>query len=146
MKYLLSAIAIVTLFTLANCGSGSDDPEPVITEEEKQLNRLAKTWVPGTVTHAGDEITEDFDGFTLIITKSKTYTVSGNMAGFDYEPFKNAGTWVFKDGNLNIMKRNDGVEMAVHVTDNTLELTFDMAEENGRIGGLGSYTFELVVK
>lgn len=146
MKYILSIIAIVTVFTLTNCDSGPDDPEPAITEEEKQLSRLAKTWIPGTVTYAGDVITEDFDGFTLNITKNKTYTVAGTMGGFDYEPFKNAGTWDFKDGDLNLMKRNDGVEMTVLVTDDTLELTFDMAEENGRIAGLGSYKFELVVK
>ena len=110
------------------------------------MNKLAKTWVLETAVYGDDDVTDRFDGFTLTITKSKSYTTTGSLGDYDYEPFKTSGTWDFKGDNLNVMTRNDDVDMAVSVTDAELTLGFTMTEANGRIEGLGLYQFNFVAQ
>ena len=136
-------LVVLPAITFMDCSS-SDDPASEPTEEEKQIQRLAKTWVLGSVEYGGDNISDRFDDFALTFTASKTYTATGSLGDFDYEPFKTSGTWVFKDGNLNLLARNDGVDMTAQVTDNTLTLTFNFTEANGRVAGLGEYKFDLI--
>ena len=151
MKYIKSMPLSLSLILLSfsfilllmNCSSSSDDPDPELTEEEKQINLLSKAWVLGTVEYASDNVTDRFGGFTLTMTKGKTYSSTPDRGDYDYEPFKASGSWDFKGGNLNMINRNDGVEMEVSVTENTLILTFLISESNGRIAGLGEYRFEL---
>ena len=142
---ILTALLVALLFILTNCSSSSD-PAPQLTEEEVQINKLSKTWVLGTVVYTDDDVTDRFDDFSLTFTKSKTYTAAGSLGDYDFEPFKASGTWDFKSGDLNVITRNDGVNMEVSVTDNALFLTFNMTEANGRLAGLGSYRFDLVTK
>lgn len=144
MKALISTILTMgALFVMMNCSS-SEDPDPQLSDEEKQMNRLAKTWTLGTVTYGDEVITDRFDDFALTFSKTKAYSASGNLGGYDYEPFKVSGTWDFKDGNLNVVNRDDGIDMVVEVTDTDLVLIFTMTEENGKVAGLGAYKFELL--
>ena len=145
MKTNIFTALLVALLFLTNCSSSSD-PGPQLTEEEVQINKLTKTWVLGTVTYVDDDVTDRFTDFSLTLTKSKTYTTTGSLGDYDFEPFKALGTWDFKGGDLNMITRNDGVNMEVSVTDNALFLTFIMTEANGRMAGLGSYRFDLVTQ
>ena len=141
---LLTFFTIAT-FSLWNCSS-SGDPEPELTEEEIQINKLARTWTLGTVMYGDDDVTERFADFRLTFTKSKQYTATGNLGDYDFEPFKPSGTWDFKSANVNLINRNDGVDMAAQVSDDALVLIFSMTEANGRIAGLGAYRFDLVAE
>ena len=147
MKLIFRYI-IVTVFlsALMNCSSNSDDPGPELTEEEKQINRLAKTWSLGAVHYSGDEVTDRFDGFTLTMTKSKTYSSTPERGDYDFEPFKDTGSWDFKGDNLNVLDRNDGVVMDIVVTETSLRLIFMITESNGRLAGLGEYQFEMTTQ
>lgn len=137
-------LRVVILLTCLHCSSS--DPEPELTEEEKQMERLTKTWVLGTVRYGEENISGRFDGFVLTLTDAKTYTAGGNLGDYDFEPFKASGSWDFKNNNLNLLSRNDGVDMSAQVTDNSLVLIFTMTEANGRVAGLGEYRFDLVVQ
>ena len=99
------------LLCIRNCSSNDPEPEREPTAEEQQLDKLAKTWALGVVTHGGDDVTDHFEDFASTITKGKAYTASGSLSDFDYKPFKQSGTWDFADDNLNRITRNDGVEM-----------------------------------
>ena len=151
MKYIkttlfsLSLIIICLSFTclLMNCSSTSDDPDPKLTEEEKQINRLAKTWSLGKVEYSADDVSDRFGGFTLTMTKGKAYSSTPDRGNYDFEPFKASGSWDFKDGNLNVLNRNDGVDMDIVVTETSLLMTFVITEANGRRAGLGEYKFSL---
>jgi len=129
-----------------NCSSTSDDPDPELTEEEKQINRLAKTWNLGKVLYGGDDVSDRFSGFTLTMTKGKAYSSTPDRGNYDFEPFKASGSWDFKGDNLNVLDRNDGVEMDIVVTETSLRMNFIIAESNGRIAGLGEYQFEMTTQ
>jgi hypothetical protein len=147
MKRIFQYTAIALfLFSMVNCSSSSDDPGPELTEEEMQINRLAKTWSLGTVHYGGDDVTDRFDGFTLNMTKSKTYSSTLERGDYDFEPFKDTGSWDFKGDNLNVLDRNDGVEMDIVVTENSLKMNYLITESNGRLAGLGEYQFDLTTQ
>src|SRR5688572_27071867 len=130
------SILIILFIGLTMMHCSSEDAEPKLSDEEKQMNKLAKTWTLGTVTHGDEVITDRFEDFALTFTKTKHYTASGNLGDYDYDPFRNSGTWDFQEGNLNLVTRDDGVVMVVQVTDRDLLLTFTMTEANGRLAGL----------
>jgi hypothetical protein len=145
MKTSIMTSVIFFVLGAMSCSSSSD-PEPELSEEEKQINKLAKTWTLGKVTYGDDDVTERFDGFELTMTKEKAYNTSGNRGDYDYEPFKSSGSWELHDDNINIISRDDGVEMGSQVTENELVLIFSISEENGRRAGLGNYRFDLVAQ
>ena len=141
MKPHTSKIALIVLmfgFTLA-CSSSESDPEPQLTAEEMQTEKLAKTWVLGTVNHGSDDISERFENFALTFAKDNKYTATGSLGGYDVEPFKNLGTWNFHNNDLNAIGRDDGVVMTTVVTDVALKLSFEVTEENGSYPLLDSW-------
>jgi len=156
MKYIKSIALSLALYIigfsfllLMNCSSttgNDDDPQPELTEEEKQINLLAKTWNLKKVEYGPDDVTDRFNEFTLTMTKSKTYSTTPDRGDYDFEPFKDAGSWDFKSGNLNVLNRNDGVEMDIVVNETTLRLNFIITESNGRLAGLGGYQFEMTAQ
>jgi len=133
-------VAILPVLT----GCSSSDPEPPLSAEEAQIQKLSKTWILGTVMYDGDNISDRFNDFELTFKPDKTYTATGALGDFDFEPFKATGSWDFKNGDLNQLIRNDGVDMTTEVTENTLSLSFTISEANGRVAGLGGYQFDLV--
>ena len=145
-SFSILIISLTFICLLMNCSSTSDDPGPELTEEEKQINLLAKTWSLGTVRYGGDDVTDRFSGFTLTMTKSKSYSSTPDRGNYDFEPFKDTGSWDFKGDNLNVLDRNDGVEMDILVTETSLRLNFIVAESNGRIAALGEYQFDLTTQ
>ncbi len=126
-----------------SCSEEGSDPVPE-DKEALQLQKLVKTWKPVAVMKDDVDVTSRFAGFTLTITGQKTYTTTPDRGGFDVEPFKANGTWDFKGDNLNILTRDDGVDMNVSITETRLNLQFQIANPNGRVLGIGEYNFELV--
>ena len=146
MKRIFQFIIIITFSSsLMNCSSSTDDPTEK-TAEEIQIEKLAKTWSLGTVRYGGDDVTDRFSGFTLTFTKSKTYSSTPDRGSYDFEPFESSGSWDFKENNLNLIHRNDGVDMDIIVSENTLKMNFIITESNGRLAGLGEYQFDLIVQ
>lgn len=126
-----------------SCGEEGSEPAPE-NEETIQLQKLAKTWQPVTVMKDDEDVTGRFTGFTVTFTQQKTYATTPERGGYDVEPFKPNGSWDFKDNNLNIISRDDGVDMNISVTETKLTLRFQIANPNGRVQGIGTYDFELV--
>ena len=143
MKYIKSIIISLSV-TLVLMSCADPAPQLELTAEEKQINLLAKTWGLGSVELGSVDVTNLFSGFTLDITKNKTFTTTANTGGYDRVPFEPSGNWDFKSGNLEVIDRSDGVVMDIKVTENSLTLIFIITEEGGRIAGIGEYRFALV--
>lgn len=130
-------------FHYLSCSNSSDDPGPTLSEEEKQVQRLAKTWQPGTVNLGPENVSDRFSGFELVLTDDKQYTTNGSLGDFDIDPFDATGSWEFKGGNINTIVRNDGVEMNLIISESSLTLTFSIESPEGKIAGIGEYQFQL---
>ena len=136
----------VCVFVVVSCSSSDPDPAPEMSAEEKQIEKLAKTWTLGTVRYGDEDISDRFENFALTLTEGKKYSATGSLGGFDYEPFKASGSWTFDSQDLNVINRNDGVVMDITVSEDNLSLVFTITEENGRRAGLGGYRFDLVTQ
>lgn len=144
MNTLRKILTLVLLCTIAfSCGEEESEPAPE-NEETTQLQKLAKTWVPVSIMKDDEDIIGRFTGFTITFTQQKTYTTTPSRGDFDVEPFKPSGAWDFRGDNLNIIARDDGVDMNISVTETRLTLQFQIANPNGRTWGIGEYDFELV--
>ena len=140
----LSKILTLVLLCTITFSCGEEESEPASENEEIiQLQKLAKTWIPVTIMKDDEEVSSRFPGFTITFTQQKTYATTLNRGGFDVEPFKASGTWDFGDNNLNVVSRDDGVDMNISVTETRLTLRFQIVNPNGRTLGLGEYDFEL---
>jgi len=146
MNTLHQILSILLLAIFAfSCSEESSDPVPE-NAETVQLKKLAQTWEPITVMKDDENVTGRFNGFTITFTQQKTYATTPDQGGYDVDPFQANGTWDFKGDNLNIISRDDGVDMNLSVTETKLTLQFQIANPNGRVLGIGEYNFELAPK
>lgn len=133
MKRVLPIFLILAVFTMISaCGPGPD-PDP--TPAELQTIKLAgengtKTWTVSDVLFDGiEDRTADWTGFTLTLTSSETasngYTTTGGLSG---GPWPSSGTWEFggtaDNPNINLVVRDDALEIAINASDNQLTMTF----------------------
>lgn len=129
------------------CGEEKSDPTPTPAPEDKeavQLQKLAKTWKTVSVMKDDEDVTNRFTDFTITFTKQKSYTTTPSRGNFDVAPFPASGAWDFRDDNLNLIARSDGVDMDITVTESKLALQFQISNPNGKVLGLGEYNFALV--
>jgi len=131
---------------LAGCkGGGNGDP----SAEEEQLKKLTKTWTTESVTFGGNEDrTTDWSQFTLTVTGTKGYSTTG---AFSPGPWPTSGTWDFAQNgdvvNINKVIRDDGLEVAITVTETSLTMTFTYDEathQGSRTEAVnGEYVFKM---
>lgn len=142
--YLLAFLAFGVIFSACK-----KDPEPEQTDEEKQLEKLAQTWVianpapTNAVTIEGNDVTDAWAAFTLTFTDG-AYSSTGAA---DTDVWPGSGTWTFADGDINTINRNDGVEISINVSDNTLKMNFNYSSTGGRLEGTeGDWEFNMVAQ
>ena len=141
-NYLVAMNILLSLCVFTACKSDDEDDLPPKTDEEVQVEKLSKTWIPGTVKRDGVDVTGEFSGFALTFTQNKTYTsVKGG------EVFPASGAWEFASGNVNRILRDDGIVMEIAVSAKTLNLQFQMSVSNGMTTGTpGDYEFDLITQ
>ena len=145
MRSRLSLVALaVTMILISGC---KDKNETTQTEEEKQIAKLTGTWVLQTgsnaVTVAGNDVSADWASFALTLGDG-TY-VSASPDSPEVWPLPPDRTWAFGASNLNLLVRDDGIEITVSVTDTSLKLQFDYSASGGRFAGIeGNWVFNMV--
>lgn len=119
-----------------------DDAQPSLQEVQKiALINGGSPWVTESVTKDGYDVTSQYADFKLTIG-SFTYTVE-KSAGNAWP--KAEGVWSFGNADGTVMVREDGVEMQVILTENTLQLSFTAPSTTGRVNSVeGEYVFNLV--
>ncbi len=147
IQFLIPFCLLLCAVIFTGCKKDDDTVEK--TAEQLQTEKLTKTWVYENVTLEGAAPGEDYSGFRVTFAASpdatnKTYTtVNGQSA------WPASGTWSFLGSNLNVIKRNDNIEMAVsNLTATTLTLTFTIPDAGGKFGErnqgtTGTYVFTL---
>lgn len=137
---LSSIVASVTM--LVACGGG-DDPSP----QQQMTNQLMNGGEPwsvagGTVTVDGNDVTNEWSGFTISFTED-TYTTNSSNAA---EVWPSSGTWDFaNETTTSDLQRGDGTSMDVSIDNNVLTIRFDAPwGVNGRTTSIGGgYVFVL---
>ena len=143
MKFKVSFLAsVLVLGTLVY--SCKEKPPPEKTDEEINTELLSKVWVPQTgsnaITVAGNDVSDVWAGFILTVG-DKTYTSSGADAA---EVWPASGSWAFGT-DANTLVRNDGIEIAISVTETTLVMKFNYSASGGRLSGIeGDWVFNMV--
>lgn len=135
----------VLLGTLLMMGCGDDDDNDGPSEEEMQLQMIAKSWQAQTVTFEGTDVTEaSFSNFTITFGDDKTFSTSNG------DPiFTGGGLWDF--GTTLDVLIVDGVTIntLVNADASALRLTFTATGESigARKSGLtGNYVFDLLAQ
>jgi len=134
IKYLLSLSLLVYIFTIVSCGEKTPDGP---TPEEAKITELSKTWNVGTiansVTFDGVDRTDDYAGFTLTITSSKSFTATDGFSPV----WPASGDWDFAGTadtpDLNTIIRSDDVEITIaNVSETALQLSFTYTTPGSR--------------
>lgn len=138
MKNIQRIYLLLIVGILASCGG--NDPKP-LTEEEKQIKMLAKTWSISAASVDGLDVEEWFAGLKVSFTESKLFTVTNAVPPI----WITAGTFeLVKSGSNYVIKRSDGVNLLI-TTLNDTSVSINMsyvADGNTRTAGItGSYTF-----
>ena len=136
VKVLAAVVCLFGAFHfMAGCKS-DDGPNP----EQVRLQELSQTWVLGTVTNDGNDVTSQFTGFSLTVDQFSFTTQNGGNA------WPGSGTYSFVENDLDRILRSDGVEMSVTgISSDDLTLSFQISTvSGGRISGVnGSFVFSL---
>ncbi|NJN41225.1 MAG: hypothetical protein HC811_02255 [Flammeovirgaceae bacterium] len=133
MKIILQSLVLFVilggLITFTSCG---DDP-PSKTQEEIQLELLAKTWQPISVELDGVDKTTDYSSFSLTLSGTAgsapySYTTSGRPT---LSPWPSSGTWDFGTDLATQLVRDpstaDERDMTYQVSDTQFQLTFQFS-------------------
>ncbi|CAN5122750.1 hypothetical protein BH23BAC1_BH23BAC1_31160 [soil metagenome] len=138
-------VFISGLILFSGCKKNDDDPG--ISDEQRQIERLAHTWVPGTITFEGAPA-PGFQNFTITFNTGNSYTAQNG-----YPVFKNSGSWAFKQegGNINVqtivLDNNPALELRItSLTETNFNSNITLSgSANARTMGLdGTYAFNLV--
>ena len=139
---------------LMSCGDSGGGKKK--TDEELQIERLAKSWgldASSTVMRDIDDITTDYSGFVITFTSTMTYTITGDALGVFA---KSSGTWNFvKTPSVNLGRVEldmDPRALNINVNNDGTVLSFDFQINDetpigtGRTQGLnGDYQFSNLV-
>ena len=143
---------VLALSVLISCFSGckSDDPDEP-SPEQSQVTKLARQWKAADEQFAkldNVDVSQFFQGFTLVFNTQKNYTSTNGNSPI----WPESGTYDFAVANgatnLNQLVRTDGTEInIIELTENSLKLEFyyNGLPSGGRTMGIsGNYLFELV--
>ena len=151
LKSLLFTFACLTLLIFTNCGgSDGDDGDDIVelTAAEKNAQLLDRNWKLSSATNGGTP-RDEWTGFTLALSidsdlKGGSYTASGIPSddGADLV-WSTSGTFT-GSSDLTTLTRNDGVVMTLVVSENALNISFNISESGGRVAGFtGSWVFSM---
>ena len=152
LSSLVIAIFLGSLIIVSGCKK--PPVEPTKTDEEIQIEKLSKVWVPTTAVNAvtidGTDVSADWSGFVLTI-ENKTYSSAGADQA---NVWPGNGTWQFTtntDGTAdvnNILRSGNSadVEISITVSETSLKMEFDYdVSVNGKLSGTtGKWIFNMV--
>lgn len=146
---IASLVLVLGLVVLGSC----KDPDPVEpSATEKQLALLVNTWKNPSVTFNGSSEDSEWTNFTITFSDGG-YTTTNISDGRENTVWSSTGSWQFKGAgtdalNVNTLVRDDGVEIAITVSETDLTMSFSYDESiNGRSSGIngldGNWVFNM---
>lgn len=100
MKNLKIAAAVLATVVLASCNKYEEGPAVSLRTKKA---RVENTWKIGQALRNGDDVTSDYDEYTLRLTKDGDANLAAlyTAGNFSYET-ETDGTWEFKNSKENI--------------------------------------------
>jgi hypothetical protein len=135
----LRYFVLIALSTVALGLISCKDDGPGKTDEEKQLEALAKVWTISSATVDGSDVSSNFTGLTVTFTEEGDYSTNGS-----YGPvWPSSGTFELGT-DLNTVVRDDGVTLTIALDNISLTASFNYNTlPGGRTSGiLGDYVFQ----
>lgn len=135
-KTVITLVVMIVMIQLTSCGGKEPEPsqQEIVTEQ-----LTSATWSLQDVSVDGVDQTAVYQGLTLKFTETGYTTTKGGLV------WPASGTWSFTDDTVATIKREDGTEVKVEVTDTSLKLTLTWTKTTlgaGRIESVkGLHTF-----
>jgi hypothetical protein len=124
---LVSFLAIsFVLVSLSGCGDSGADPTPSAQDEIKE-KLTANKWNLQTATVDGTDKTAVYKNLSITFAASSYSSTNGGGI------WPATGTWSFNSVDGTSIKRDDGLIMALDVTDTILKLSFTWSKNT--LGG-----------
>ncbi len=137
---LASVLLIILTIHWIGCQEKKSDPSPSVLDETR-TKLMANHWKIQDVSVDGVDQTPIYKGITIQFGESSFATSNGGAV------WPSSGTWSFTTDDGTFMKRDDGVEIKVEVTEAKLKLsllwmktTFGGGKLNS-VKGLNAFTF-----
>lgn len=121
MRYLSFYTFLILCVThLASCGGGGGgDPEPTppSIQDEVRTKLMSATWTVQSVTVDGVDQSSLYKNLSLKFAASSYTSTNGSVI------WPASGTWSFTDQTATVIRKEDGTDVLVEVTDTSLKLT-----------------------
>ena len=151
LNYILSGLILVGMIFSSGC-DGDDGPPPITPAEERIDLLSLSAWNFSTVSQDGVDISTAFNGATLTLTATNTFSTQVvNQTTFAYASiFPTSGSWSIPDENLINQIMFNNIPMTIsNATSSALTLEFDFlgpsANKGGRINSLdGRYVVTFI--
>jgi hypothetical protein len=124
LAIVTSSVVITLLLQIMGCGSS--DPAPSAQDAVKAKLTSGK-WNMQTAQVDGVDKTATYAGLSVTFTSTSYSTTNGKAL------WPASGSWSFVDAAGKKVKREDGTEIDVEVTDTSLKLSFSWTKTN--LGG-----------
>ena len=115
---LINSIIIgVILAQLAGCKKSDPAPATPTAQATVQAKLVSSTWKMQSVSVDGVDQTSVYKGLALNFTATSFTSTNGGVV------WPASGTWSFTSTDATAIKRDDGIQVNMVVTDTTLKLT-----------------------
>lgn len=95
MKYLTIILAAALIIPMTSCKKYEDNPLIVLGSKK---SRIANTWVIEKAYKNGDDITDNYDQYSVYFSKNGDSKIAANYSyGSFSAEFETDGTWRFTD-------------------------------------------------
>lgn len=139
-KILATVLVLLSsIHFISGCKNDDDHPTP----EQQRISDLSSTWILGSVENDDNDVTNQFNGFSLVVDQTSFTTQNGGNAW----PANGSFTYVLVENDIKILERNDGVEISVDkLSNDELRLSFQITTlPGGRQEGItGQFIFSLI--
>jgi len=125
---LMASVGIMILFLqLAACGGGDPAPATPSAQDAVKSKLTSGKWNLQSAQVDGVDKTATYTGLSVTFSSSGYTTTNGKGL------WPASGTWSFVDTEGKKIKREDGTEMTVEVTDTSLKFSFNWTKAS--LGG-----------
>jgi hypothetical protein len=115
IKNVLTASAIIGAIGFSSCNKYEDGPAFSLRAKKE---RVANTWKVQKATNNGEEVTDQYDEYTLRTTRDGDAELAAlyTLGNFSYE-FETDGTWAFESDQtvLNLDFENDDADRSYQI-------------------------------
>ena len=146
-----NSIILFSIITLSFLGCSKDDTK--VDNVALAAEKLGGTYSPTYVSLDGDDVSSDFNDFTISIDESLNFTSNSAFLDRQPNPWAASGSFIIMepvdDHNSVTLLRNDGVELFAELAEASaiVELSFlfdaDSEGSNGRTAAVeGEWLFD----